>query len=171
MSKTYLALIFTILTLNFAAAEDLSLFGVKLGDDVKNYSTGNERKHPYANGYIHSEVAVPLPNSEFESYTLAFNEVSKKVEQIFSEASFGDFDQCKASADFILEILIKKFGRGFEKFEGANGTSYEYSHEKAVRDGRVSVNCVVEQGADTFLWVDLRSDAISESMRESSENF
>lgn len=171
MAKTYLALIFTILTFNFATAEDLSLFGVKLGDDVKNYSTGNEWQHAYAKGYIQSDVAVPLPNSLFETYVLAFNEVSKKVEQIYSEAPFGDFEQCKASADDIIKILAKKFGSGFEKFEGGNGTNYEYRYDKVVHSGSVSVICAVEKGADTFLWVESRSDAIDKSITDTSDNF
>jgi hypothetical protein len=152
-------------------AQDLSLFGVNLRDDVSSYEVFNRRQHPYANGYFQYDVNVPLQNSLFETYVLSANGDSRNVEQVFAEASFGDFELCKKSADEIILSLQEKFGRGFEKFEGANGTSFEYAYDKFMANEMVSVVCSVEQGFSTFLWVDLRTYEIDDEMNNSSTNF
>jgi hypothetical protein len=152
-------------------AQDLSLFGVNLRDYVSSYEVFNRRQHPYANGYFQYDVNVPLRNSLFEIYVVSANGDSKRVEQVFAEASFGDFELCKKSADEIIFLLQEKFGRGFEKYEGANGTSFEYAYVKFMANESVSVTCSVERGFSTFLWVDLRTNEIDDEMSNSSTNF
>ena len=165
-------LLLVLLFISSAAnAQDLSLFGVNLRDDVSNYEVINRRQHPYANGYFQYDVNVPLRNSLFEFYVLSENGDSRKVEQVFAEASFGDFELCKKSADEIILSLQEKFGRGFEKYEGAAGTSFEYAYDKFMANESISVICSVERGFSTFLWVEMRTNEINDEIYNSSTNF
>lgn len=165
-------LLLVLLFISSAAnAQDLSLFGVNLRDDVSNYEVFNRRQHPYANGYFQYDVNVPLRNSLFETYVLSENGDSSKVEQVFAQASFGSFELCKKSADEIILSLQEKFGRGFEKYEGANGTSFEYAYDKYMANEIIAVVCSVEQGFSTFLWVDMRTNEIADEIYNSVTNF
>jgi len=96
-------------------------FGVKLGDDFKNYKVIG--KSETTSGETLYQIKAPKPVKNIKKYYTLVTPKTKKVYAVWAMKGYKDLGKCKKDVDNFKLILEKKYGK-FKSLIAFMGTTY-----------------------------------------------
>jgi hypothetical protein len=172
-----LTFVVSLLLASFGAqveAEPSRLFGVQLSENYEVYDIDPTTVVEDGYGldpFYRVDVVPPEQNPGFEYYTITFDSRTKKVEEVEAEHPFGDEQSCREAADDLSKVLIPKFEKEPQKWDGVNGQYRQYEYNYIHDTWAGSVRCITFSGIDTWLYISISTNRLWEARIKNLDRF